>query len=174
MLAKLFLAFTIIPLLELLVLIPLGQQIGVWPTIAIVVVTAAVGAWLGKLQGIGAWNRIRSELASGQLPGDSIVDGLLILVACTLLITPGVLTDVVGIALLIPPAREPLKKYLKGRFTKQLQNPSFTVIDVSSTRRPSRRPGASDDDVIDVTPDSSREKESSAEVVRPMAVEGTD
>jgi len=168
-LAKLFLAFTIIPLLELLVLIPLGQQIGVWPTIAIVVATAATGAWLGKIQGMGAWKRIQTELASGQLPGDSIVDGLLVLVACTLLITPGVLTDIVGIGLLIPPARRPLRGYLKRRFTKQLQNPSFTVIDVSSTRRPDRRPGA-DEDIIDVTPASPRDKNDSAEVVAQQLV----
>lgn len=170
MLAKLFLAFTIIPLLELLVLIPLGQEIGVWPTIAIVVATAATGAWLGKMQGLGAWKRIQGELASGQLPGDSILDGLLILIACTLLITPGVLTDVVGIALLIPPARKPIKKYLKRRFTKQLQNPSFTVIDVSSSRHHEHGP-RTDEDIIDVTPEAPREKKSAEVVAQPLVVE---
>lgn len=150
MLAKLFLAFTIIPLIELLLLIPLGQQIGVWPTIAIVVFTGALGAVLGKRQGMDAWRRFKGDLATGQLPGESLLDGLLILIACTLLITPGVLTDVVGITLLFAPARRPLRGLLKHRFIKMLQNPSLTVIDGALEPRP--RASAEEPEVIDITP----------------------
>ncbi|MEZ4462269.1 MAG: FxsA family protein [bacterium] len=152
MFARLFLFFTIVPLIELLVLIPLGQQIGLWPTIAIVVLTAAVGAVLGKRQGLQAWNRIRTDLATGKMPGDSLLDGLAVLLACTLLITPGVLTDVTGLLLLTPFARKPLKAWAKRQFTNMLQNPNVTVIDVAriSVRREQqnrRRDRRSSDDL---------------------------
>lgn len=160
MLAKLLLAFTLIPLFELLVLIPIAQNIGLWPTIAVVLVTAIAGAWLAKVQGLGAWKRLQNDLAQGRLPGDSLLDGILILVACTLLVTPGVLTDVVGIGLLLPFTRKPLRTYLKKRFTKQLHNPTFTVIDVAASEhhgvsdfRPgSKTRGEDSMDIIDVTP----------------------
>lgn len=148
MLAKLFLVFTLLPLLELLVLIPLGQQIGVWPTIGIVVATAAIGAWLGKKQGVDAWRRLKNDLATGQLPADSLLDGLFVLIASTLLITPGVLSDMAGIVLLLPAARKPFKAWAKRQFTNMLQNPNVTVIDVAHFHA-SR---AQDMNVIDVTP----------------------
>lgn len=157
MFAKLFALFTIVPLVELLLLIPLGQTIGTWPTIALVVATAAIGATLGKSQGIGAWNRITTQMAQGSLPGDAIIDGLIVLVACVLLITPGVLTDITGITLLIPFTRAPIRRYLKRRWTKRLQNGTVTYIDLAA-QRTSRAPA--EDDVIDVTPtESEREPE---------------
>ena len=149
MLARLFLFFTIVPLIELLVLIPMGQQIGLWPTIAIVVVTAALGAVLGKRQGLQAWNRIRTDLATGRMPGDSLLDGLAVLLACTLLITPGVLTDITGLLLLTPFARRPLKAWAKSQLTNILQNPNVTVIDVGHFNA-SR---ATESSVIDITPE---------------------
>lgn len=166
MLAKLFLLFTIIPIIELFVLIPLGSVIGVWPTVAIIVATGVIGAWLGKRQGLDAYRRIQEDLASGRLPGDAIMDGLLVLIACTLLVTPGVLTDAVGLALLIPPARVPLKKLLRGRFTNMLQNPNVTVIDIGSSfgSRPSKRERV-DDDVIDITPNTEEHGEPSYTLV---------
>lgn len=153
MLAKLFLLFTIIPIIELFVLIPLGGAIGVWPTIAIIVATGLIGAFLGRRQGLGALRRIRSELSQGALPSDAIQDGILILIACTLLVTPGVLTDAVGLALLIPALRKPVKRLMGKRFTNMLQNPNVTVIDVGSTfgSRIDRR--SPDGDVIDITPE---------------------
>lgn len=150
LLAKLFAVFTIVPLLELLVLIPMGQQIGILPTILIVVATAAAGAWLGKRQGLEAWRRVQGDLATGQLPGDSLLDGLFVLVACTLLITPGVLTDVTGILLLIPAARRPFKSWAKRQFTNMLQNPNVTVIDVAHYHAARR---TQDPEIIDVTPE---------------------
>lgn len=156
MLAKLFALFTIVPLVELLLLIPLGQQLGVWPTIGIVLLTAVVGAVLGKSQGMGAWKRITEQLAKGSLPSDAILDGLIVLIACVLLITPGVLTDITGIALLIPVARAPLRKYLKRRWTKRLQNGTVTYIDLSAGMASNLRP---DGDVIDVTPSDEPERE---------------
>lgn len=156
MLAKLFALFTIIPLVELMLLIPLGQWLGTWPTIALVVATAAIGAVLGKSQGTGAWRRITTEFSQGKLPGDAIIDGLIVLVACVLLITPGVLTDVVGITMLIPFARRPVRRYLKRRWTKRLQNGSVTYIDLAA-RGPYTE--SAEDDVIDVTPEKSNAEE---------------
>ncbi len=154
MLARLFLFFTIVPLIELLVLIPLGQEIGLWPTVAIVVFTAALGAWLGKRQGLEAWRRIQGDLATGKLPGDSLLDGLAVLMACTLLITPGVLTDITGLLLLTPFARRPLKAWAKRHFTNMLQNPNVTVIDVANFQATQ---SSRNMEVIDITPSESPE-----------------
>jgi UPF0716 protein FxsA len=165
MLAKLFLLFTLVPILELFVLIPLGSSIGVGPTLAIIIATGVLGAWLGRRQGLEAYRRIQTDLAGGQMPADAIMDGLLVLVACTLLVTPGVLTDTVGLALLIPPARKPLKKWMRRRFTNMLQNPNVTVIDVGSSfgsQFERRRP---DDDVIDITPTAEEHVEASYTLV---------
>ncbi len=155
MLLKLALLLITIPMLELFVLIPLASQIGVGPTIAIIVVTGIVGAWLARREGLGAWRRFREELATGALPQDAMVDGVAVLVACAFLMTPGVLTDAVGMALLIPAVRSPLKGYIKRRITKLLQNSYTTVIDGRS-QRPSIGRRVMDDDVIDITPANER------------------
>ena len=116
MFAKLAILFTAIPILELFVLIPLGQKIGTGPTIGIVVATALLGALLGRVQGASAWRRIKRALGSGQLPSDAILDGLAVLVAAALLVTPGILTDITGLLLLIPVTRAPLKALAKRKF----------------------------------------------------------
>ncbi len=118
MFSKLLVLFTIVPILELTVLIPLSQQIGTWPTIGLIAFTALAGAWLGKSQGSAAWKRIQAELATGQLPGDSILDGLAVLVASAFLVTPGVLTDFAGFILLIPFTRAPIRRFVRSRFDK--------------------------------------------------------
>lgn len=178
MLARLLLLFTIVPLIELALLLPLGQAIGLGPTLGLILVTAVVGAVLGKRAGLGAWQRIQDDLASGRLPGDSLLDGLIVLVACTLLITPGVLTDVAGLSLLVGAVRRPVRRYLKGRFTKRLQNQSITVIDVQPRRGAPFSSfdddGAASGDVIDITP-SERDATSASESGEPArAFQGVD
>lgn len=157
MLARLLLLFTVIPMVELAILIPLGQWMGTWPTIALILVTGVVGAWLGKRQGLRAWARITDDLSSGKLPSDSLLDGLAVLIACAFLVTPGVLTDVAGMMLLIPPARTPLKKYIKKRFQKSIEDGGVTFVsfdDMDPFDGEGHPPtgGRSQDDVIDVTP----------------------
>lgn len=132
MLLKLLALFTIVPLVELALLIPLGMQIGLWPTIGLVVATALLGAVLGKLEGARAWARIKDDLGSGNLPKDSLLDGLAILIAGVFLVTPGVLTDVAAIGLLIPALRKPVRLYAKKKFKKMLERDGGSISFLSS------------------------------------------
>jgi len=105
MFVKLALLFIIVPIIEIALLIELGQIIDVWPTIALILTTGVIGAWLARMQGRRALGAIRLSLQQGRLPGDALLDGVLVLVAGVVLITPGLLTDVTGILLLVPPIR---------------------------------------------------------------------
>lgn len=128
MLLLLFLLFTLMPLLELWLLFQLSGVFGFWTTIAVVLLTGFVGAWLAKMQGFLTMFRIRSELASGKLPAEALGDGVMLLIAGVLLITPGVITDVVGLSLLLPPVRIAIRKLLKLWFAKHVKietNASF-------------------------------------------------
>lgn len=148
MLLYLFILFTMVPLLELMLLIRIGQSFGVLPTIGLVLFTGVVGTWLARREGWRTWAAINSELSAGRLPGNQLVDALMILVAGVLLITPGVMTDCLGFALLIPPFRMLLRERLKKRFRMQVQFHHF-----GGTNGPwgSAPPGRStDDEFIDV------------------------
>lgn len=127
MIAKLALLFTTVTLLELAIIIPLGQAIGLLPTVAIVLGTAVLGASLAKRQGLTIWQRIQKELSTGQLPKDSLLDGLAVLIAGAFLLTPGVLTDIAGLLLLLPPARVPLKAIAKKYGKTMLESPDVEV-----------------------------------------------
>jgi UPF0716 protein FxsA len=121
MLFRLFLAFTVIPLLELALLIRVGGWLGVGPTIALVLGTGIVGAWLARQEGLRALRAIQQEAASGRVPGDELLHGFLILIAGIVLITPGVLTDVAGILLLVRPVRTTLVSRLKRTLAGRLR-----------------------------------------------------
>lgn len=105
MIWKLALLFTIVPTLELALLITIGTQIGVLWTTLIVVTTGFLGAWLAKREGLGVLNKIKADLQGGMPPAGRIVEGVLVLCGAILLITPGVLTDITGFALIIPFSR---------------------------------------------------------------------
>ena len=105
----LFLLFLIVPFLELYVLIQVGQVIGALPTIALLIAVSVVGAWLVKREGFATLGRARERIDAGQMPGRELVDGVLILVAGALLVSPGFLTDVAGVLLLLPPVRATLR-----------------------------------------------------------------
>jgi UPF0716 protein FxsA len=107
---KLLLLFIVVPAVELILLIKLGGLIGILPTIAIIVVTGALGATLARWQGLGVLRDVQNELAGGGLPAGALIDGVLILIAAALLLTPGFLTDVVGFACLVPGFRTLLKR----------------------------------------------------------------
>lgn len=101
--------FLVVPFLELFVLLQVGQAIGVFDTIALLVLVSLTGAWLVKREGLGVLRRAEERVATGAVPGRELVDGVLILLAGALLLTPGFLTDVVGILLLLPPVRAGLR-----------------------------------------------------------------
>lgn len=118
MFARLFLLFVTLPLLDLFVLLRVGTALGFWPTVGLVVLTGAIGAALARAQGLRTIGRIQSELAAGRIPAEQLADGAMILLAAALLVTPGFLTDIVGVALLIPPIRRVFRKALERQFKK--------------------------------------------------------
>lgn len=122
MLGKLLLLFTIIPTIELIILVGIGQLIGFWPTVALIVVTGAIGAVLAKIAGLSIVSQIIGDLKLGILPGRKMVDGVLILIAGVMLITPGLLTDMTGLLLLLPTTRsffrERIIKWLRRKLLK--------------------------------------------------------
>ena len=120
MLLRLFLLFTLVPLIELYLLIRLGTSIGGVETIAIVIGTGVAGGLLAKSQGLAVLDRMRAELNQGRLPAESLLDGLLILIAGAMLITPGLLTDGLGLLLLIPWSRQAFKSWLKRKIQEKI------------------------------------------------------
>lgn len=105
MVGVLVVLFVLVPLAELYVIIQVGQAFGALTTIALLILISAAGAWLVKREGIGVWRRFRRQVESGAVPGREIADGVMILFAGALLMTPGFLTDIAGLALLLPPVR---------------------------------------------------------------------
>ncbi|MFQ6673993.1 MAG: FxsA family protein [Fidelibacterota bacterium] len=118
MLTKLLLIFIGLPFVEMMILIKLGQTIGFWPTMLLVIATGVVGAALAKTQGLRTWYQIQRELEMGKLPAGKLVDGLLILVGGIVLLTPGLLTDLLGFILLIPTTRNVFKQWLQGKLAE--------------------------------------------------------
>ena len=121
MLLYLFLLFTLVPLVELWLLFRIAQETSFLFTIALVLTTGVVGATLARWQGWRTMARIQDELNANRMPADAMVDGVLILVAGLLLVTPGVLTDAVGFALLVPPLRSLVKRAAKAWFRRNFR-----------------------------------------------------
>lgn len=113
--------FVTIPVLELAVFLALGSRIGILPTLAIIVATAVLGAALTKSQGLKALAAYRRALAEGRLPHEAVLDGLMILVAGAVLLTPGFLTDAFGFALLVPVCRAAVRRYALRRLERRFQ-----------------------------------------------------
>jgi UPF0716 protein FxsA len=113
--------FIVVPIAELFVIIKVGELIGIWPTLALLLADALLGSLLLRHQGRGAWRRFNEALAQRRFPGKEVADGVLIVIGGTLLLTPGFITDVFGLVLLIPPtrgiARGLLRRWTVGRFT---------------------------------------------------------
>lgn len=118
MFGRLFLLFTLIPIIELYTLVQVGSVIGGWTTVGIVIFTGAVGAWLARMEGMATMLRVRESLHRGAMPADEMVEGVLILVAGIVLLTPGFMTDAMGLLLLFPPTRKPIAKWLRRQFSE--------------------------------------------------------
>jgi UPF0716 protein FxsA len=125
----LLLLFTALPVAELALLIKIGQAIQLGPTLGLIIGTGVVGAALARHQGLRTLARIRDSVARGQMPTAELINGLMILVAGAVLITPGVITDALGFALLIPPIRALIRKGL----TRYLKKRVSITTDVNTT-----------------------------------------
>lgn len=133
---RLLLLFIVIPAVELILLIKIGTKIGLFPTLAIIIFTGFLGAFLTKLQGALALNKFRIAMMQGRLPKDEVLDGVMILLAGAVLLTPGFLTDIAGFSLLIPAFRKPIGRWI-GKWLKN--NIKFSVV----TSTPAGTPGQS-------------------------------
>ena len=131
MLGKLFLLFTVVPVVELYLLIQLGGVLGAGATVGIVLTTGLLGATLARREGGRVFGEWQASLQRGEMPKEGLVSSLLVLVGGIFLVTPGVLTDVFGIAMLIPPARRVvagmLQRYVEKRFELQPMTPAGFV-----------------------------------------------
>ena len=110
MFALLALLFLVVPFVELLVIIQVGQAVGAGWTVGVLILISIVGAWMVKREGVGVLRRARARMRAGEVPGTELTDGVFILFAGALLLTPGFLTDVFGILLLVPPVRAGMRR----------------------------------------------------------------
>ena len=113
MLLKLFLAFTIIPIIEIYLLIEIGSIFGALTAVTLVILTGFLGAFLARMQGLQTLYRIQESLREGRMPSGELLDALLIVIAGLVLLTPGFLTDSAGFLLLIPATRNAIKNWLR-------------------------------------------------------------
>ncbi|TWU42620.1 FxsA family protein [Novipirellula artificiosorum] len=115
---RLLAAFIIIPLVELALLLRLADATSVAMTLGVVIVTGVIGSMLAKREGVMAWYRFRSALAEGRMPSREIQDGLMVVFAAALLLTPGLLTDGLGFLLLVPAGRDLVRRYVLSRYVR--------------------------------------------------------
>lgn len=148
----LLLAFIAIPLVEIALFIQVGGAIGLWPTLAIVILTAFVGSWLVRSQGAREMQNLRTSFSDLRDPSEPLANGAMILFSGALLLTPGFFTDIVGLALLTPPVRAAIFKWAKSR---------VKVAEFSMGPRPQqtteRGNGVIDGEFEDITQDATNE-----------------
>jgi UPF0716 protein FxsA len=119
--ALLVLLFLVVPIVELYVIIQVGREIGALNTIGLLLLISVVGAWLAKREGMGVWRRLNQQVNAGKVPGAELIDAFLILLAGALLLTPGFISDVLAIFLLIPPTRALVRRVLRRRFMGKVE-----------------------------------------------------
>ena len=127
--AKLLILFIIIPVTELYILIEVGKKIGSLTTIGVIILTGIIGAYLVKGQGFMILRKIQNDLNEGIMPGDSLIQGAIILAGGILLLTPGFVTDIVGFIFLIPVSRNIVKKYLLKWLKGKMKEGNFYYKD---------------------------------------------
>jgi UPF0716 protein FxsA len=125
--ALLVVVFIVVPVVELYVIIQIGQLIGVWPTLALLLADALLGSLLLRHQGRGAWRRFNAAIEERRFPAREVADGLMIAIGGTLLLTPGFVTDVFGLILLVPPTRAIVRRLSRAYFARR-----FVVIGAAS------------------------------------------
>lgn len=127
MFIRLLLLFTIVPLIELYVILEVGNRIGALPTIALIFLTGIAGAWLARSQGFDLLRRIRAEMTEGRLPTSHLLDGAMVLAGGILLLTPGFCTDLLGLILLVPFSRSLIKHSAKLWLQRRIDRGTITL-----------------------------------------------
>src|SRR3954449_7682689 len=134
----LVLVFIVLPIAELYVIIQVGGLIGAGPTIAILILDSLIGAWLWRHQGRAAWRRFNAALQEGRVPAREVLDGTLVILGGALLITPGFISDIVGILLLLPPTRAVVRGVLGAFFARRFRVAAFGGAAAGAATRAAR------------------------------------
>lgn len=142
--ALIVLLFIVLPFVELTLLLRIGSEIGALNTIGIVIATGVIGGYLAKREGIAVWRRFQAKLAQGAPPNDELLDGVIVLASGALLITPGVITDAIGLLGLFPPTRMLIKKQLRKRV-------SLYSTMGAGDRFPPDTPPSNNEEKVDIT-----------------------
>jgi UPF0716 protein FxsA len=144
-----FLAFTLIPFIELYLLLSIGREIGFWPTMASILVTGLVGALLAKKEGMRVLRRWQQSLAQGRMPEEGLLGGVLVLLGGALLVAPGVLTDISGLLLLFPPTRKVVAGLVRRGLERRAAAGTLQVTTFHSGPFPGGPFGAPPRDAVD-------------------------
>jgi UPF0716 protein FxsA len=128
----LVLLFIVVPIVELYVIIQVGHAIGIWWTLALLLVDSVLGSWLMRAQGRSAWRRFQAAIAGGRVPARETLDGVLVIFGGAFLLTPGFVTDILGAILLLPPTRSLVRRVLVRRFVPRM------IFGAASGMRPTR------------------------------------
>ncbi len=138
--------FLVVPALEIYVLIQVGQAIGALPTVLLLIADALLGTWLFKREGRRAWTALSSAIAEHRVPGKEVADGALVVLGGAFLITPGFVTDVIGVLCLLPPARAVLRRLLTRVVTFRLLG---GALGAGAARRPAGKHDVIEGEVLD-------------------------
>lgn len=144
----------VVPLAEIAAFVVIGGQIGVWATLGMVLLTAIIGSFLLRWQGMGLFNRINAELRANRVPGRDLVHGVMILVAGVLLLTPGFVTDTLGFLLFVPAVRDLLWRSINNKIVVQSMSGGFASAGAGSRPAPGSR--GAQDGVVDLDEDEFR------------------
>jgi UPF0716 protein FxsA len=127
MIFRLACLFALVPLLELVILIQIGQAVGLWPTLGLVLATGLLGALLARREGTRVLRTIQAELTAGRLPTQALMDGAAVLVGAVLLLTPGIVTDLAGLGLLLPATRRLFSGWVRSRMARAMERGTLRV-----------------------------------------------
>ena len=130
--------FVVVPIVEIYVIIQVGQEIGAAWTVVLLIAMSFFGAWILRREGGRAWTRFRDTVAAGRVPAREVADGALVIFGGALLLTPGFVTDIFGAAFLLPPTRAVIRRLMVRRYAGRL----IVAAPGSARRRPPRGPGA--------------------------------
>ena len=142
---KLFLLFVLLPIIEISLLISVGEQIGGWNTVAIVVATAMIGSYLVRQQGISTLVHAQQKMQQGTIPGQEVAEGLLLVIAGVMLVTPGFVTDALGFLFCLPMTRPLIAKGLLAKLSVQVVNQAQGGFSGQPGQGFGQRPSSNDD-----------------------------